>query len=221
MLAVVDEGGGTVSVVVTGRHLDELRAESGQFFRWRFLTRGLWWTSSPYSLSAAPRPDRLRFTVKGLGDHSQAVAAVRPGTRVIAEGPYGAMTAAVRRRRKVLLIGGGVGITPLRALFETIPARAGDLTLLYRTSDLSDVIFRRELELLAKARGARLIIAAGRRSDLGYDPLSTAVLTKHIPDLADHDVFLCGPPGMTSAATSALLAAGVKRPHIHHESFEF
>ena len=221
VLSVHDEGGDAVSVVVAGKHLDELQAESGQFFRWRFLTRGLWWTSSPYSLSAAPTPTRLRFTVKALGDHSRALASLRPGTRVFAEGPYGAMTASVRRRRKVLLIGGGVGITPLRALFESLPARPGELTLLYRTSDLSDVIFRHELELLAQARGARLFIASGRRRDLGYDPLSAPVLTRHIPDIALHDVFLCGPPGMTEATTQALLCAGVKRRHIHHESFEF
>jgi len=116
VLAVYPEGPDIVSVVVGGRHLDELGAESGQFFRWRFLCRGLWWASSPYSLSAGPRADHLRITVKAFGDHSRALAGVQPGTRVFAEGPYGAVTAAARRRRKVLLIGGGIGITPLRAL---------------------------------------------------------------------------------------------------------
>lgn len=76
--SAVPEGPGVVSVVITGRHLDELRAESGQFFRWRFLTRDLWWTSSPYSLSAAPRPDRLPITAKALGEHSAALAGLRP-----------------------------------------------------------------------------------------------------------------------------------------------
>src|SRR4051812_18196856 len=71
VLAVQQESPGVVSVVVSGRHLDELRAESGQFFRWRFLTRDLWWVSSPYSLSAPPAADRLRITVKALGDHSR------------------------------------------------------------------------------------------------------------------------------------------------------
>ena len=89
----------------------------------------------------------------------------------------------------MLLIGGGVGITPLRALFETIPAHPGELTLFYRASDLRDVIFRRELEQLAKARGARLIVASGRRADLGYDPLSAPVLRRLVPDVAEHDVF--------------------------------
>ena len=221
VLAVQPEGSGVVSVVITGRHLEELGAESGQFFRWRFLAPGLWWTSSPYSLSAPPRPDRMRITVKAFGEHSRALADLRPGTRVVAEGPYGALTAAVRRQRKVLLIAGGVGITPLRALLQTIPAGAGDLTLIYRASEDSDVVFRRELEQVAEARRAKLWFITGRRADLGADPLSSAALAAHVPGLTVHDVFLCGPPGMTAAVTRGLRTAGVRRRQIHHESFEF
>jgi ferredoxin-NADP reductase len=221
VLSVHSEGPGVVSVVIGGRHLEELGAESGQFFRWRFLCRGLWWTSAPYSLSAAPQPDRLRITVKALGDHSRALAGVRPGTRVFGEGPYGAVTAAVRRRGKVLLIAGGIGITPLRALFETIPAAPGDLTLVYRVSRESDIVFRDELAHLAGRRGANLRFVVGRRAERGYDPLSARALAANIPDLVHHDVYLCGPAGMTTAVAEALRKAGVRRRHIHHESFEF
>ena len=221
VLSVEPEGPGVVSVVIGGRQLDELRAEAGQFFRWRFLARGLWWVSSPYSLSAPPRHDRLRITVKALGDHSRGLAGIHPGTRVVAEGPYGAMTAARRRRRKVLLIAGGVGITPLRALFQTIPAEPGDLTLLYRASREEDVVFRRELELLAEQRDANLRIVVGRRNELGDDPLSAPALAATVPGLAHHDVYLCGPAPMTGAAAAALRTAGVPRGRIHHESFEF
>ena len=219
--SVKKEGPGVVSIVMTGRHLSELRAEPGQFFRWRFLGRDLWWTSSPYSLSAPPRPDQLRITAKALGGHSRALAKLRPGTRVLAEGPYGALTPAVRRRRKVLLIAGGVGITPMRALFEAIPAARGDLALIYRVSRDKDAVFRRELEHLAQQRGAKLWIIAGRRSDLGEDPLAPGALLANIPDIARHDVYLCGPPGMTAAVTRALRTARVPRRQIHHESFEF
>jgi predicted ferric reductase len=219
--AVHPEAPGVVSIVIGGRHLDELRAESGQFFRWRFLTRDLWWISSPYSLSAPPAQDRLRITVKALGDHSEALRELRPGTRVVAEGPYGALTEAVRRRRKVLLIAGGVGITPLRALLESLPARPGDLTLIYRVSSMRDAVFRHELEQLAERRGAQVWFVAGSRARLGEDPLSAAALSARIDGLAGHDVYLCGPPGFTAAVTRELLAAGVRKRHIHQEFFEF
>jgi predicted ferric reductase len=221
VLAVRPEAPGVVSVVIGGRHLGELGAQSGQFFRWRFLARGLWWTSTPYSLSAAPGPGTLRITAKDLGDHSAALARLRPGTRVLAEGPYGALTAAARCQRRVLLIAGGVGITPLRALLESLPAARGDLTLIYRVTSMGDVVFRRELGQLAAARGARVWYVAGRRAELGFDPLSAAELRSNVPGLTRHDVYVCGPAGMTAAAIRELRSAGVPRRHIHHESFEF
>jgi len=209
------------SIIISGQHLAELRAEPGQFFRWRFLAPGLWWTSSPYSLSAPPGPDRLRITVKLAGDHSRLLAKVKPGTRVVTEGPYGALTPAQRRSGKVALIAGGVGITPLRALFESLPGGPGDLTLIYRVSSGQDIVFRRELEQIAERRGARLWFVAGSRDELGGDPLNAGELLRRIPGLPRHDVYLCGPPGMTQSVTRALRDVGVRRGRIHYESFEF
>jgi len=215
------EARGVTSIIISGRHLAELGAEPGQFFRWRFLAPGLWWTSSPYSLSAPPGAGQLRITVKVAGDHSRLLAKVKPGTRVVTEGPYGAMTPAVRKSGKVALIAGGVGITPLRALFESLPGGPGDLTLIYRVTSAEDIVFRRELEQIADRRGARLWFVAGSRAELGGDPLTAGELLKRIPGLPAHDVYLCGPPGMTENVTRALRDAGVRRGRIHHESFEF
>ncbi|MEV6865097.1 ferredoxin reductase family protein [Streptosporangium subroseum] len=217
---VVQESPGVVSIHISGHRLDRLRAEPGQFFRWRFLTGNLWWSPNPYSLSAVPRPDELRITVKDLGDQSRDLARVRPGTKVLAEGPYGAFTSGRRRGRKVLLIAGGVGITPLRALFESIPAAPGDLTLLYRARTSEDLVFRTELEAIARRRRATLHYCVGPRSRIG-DPFTSRALTELVPGLPDHEVYVCGPSGMTGSVISALRAAGVSNRRIHHESFEF
>lgn len=214
--AVTGEGPGVVSILVTGRDLDRLRAEPGQFFRWRFLAEGLWWSANPYSLSAPPGPEGFRITVKALGDHSAALARLRPGTRVFAEGPYGGFTGRLRRRERVLLIAGGVGITPIRALFESLP---GELTLLYRARSEADLVFRAELEHIAAARGARLHCSTGPRSAGG--PFDPGVLARLVPGLRAHDVYICGPAEMTRSAVLALRAAGVPSRRIHHESFEF
>ncbi|MFL6136551.1 MAG: ferric reductase-like transmembrane domain-containing protein [Frankiaceae bacterium] len=218
--SVREEAPGVVSVVIAGPHVHELAAQAGQFFRWRFLARSMWWASNPYSLSAAPLPDRLRITAKALGDHSAGLRTLRPGTRVVAEGPYGALTPARRTRRKVLLIAGGVGITPLRALLQALPAAPGELTLVYRAGRDHEVVLRDELTALAQARGARLHIVTGHRSELGYDPLSAPSLIRNVPDLAGHDAYVCGPAGMTAAVIGALRAAKVPRRCIHSESFE-
>jgi ferredoxin-NADP reductase len=131
------------------------------------------------------------------------------------------MTAARRRRRQVLLIAGGIGITPLRALLQTLPGAPGDITLLYRAGSERDVVFRQELTALARLRGATVHFLTGHRRQLGYDPLSAAALAANIPDLRAHDVYVCGPDGMTAAVVAALREAKVPRRQIHHETFEF
>ncbi|GAA1301028.1 ferredoxin reductase family protein [Streptomyces javensis] len=209
------EAPGVVSVYLSGSGLAELRAEPGQFFRWRFLTRGMWWAANPYSLSAAPHPAYLRITVKASGGHSAALAHLRPGTRVLAEGPYGAFTARRRRARKTLLLGGGVGITPLRTLFETLP---GEVILVYRARRPQDLALRGELDALAAARGAAVHYVVDEPAAYS-SPLTPEALRGLVPDLAERDVYLCGPPGMTEAASAALRGAGVPRGRIHHESF--
>jgi predicted ferric reductase len=212
------EGRGVVSIHVTGQHLPELRAEPGQFFRWRFLTPDHWLTAHPFSLSAAPTATELRLTVKALGDGSRNLQDVPVGTWVVAEGPYGAVTSARRTRRNVLLIAGGVGITPMRALFETIPIEPEeDLLLLYRARTADELLFRAELEELAARRGARLGYVLGQ----GRDRLSSPELCRMVPDLADRDVFMCGPPGLMDAVRGELRAAGLPTQQLHEERFSF
>jgi predicted ferric reductase len=216
--AIVPEASGVVSVIVEGRHLDELAAESGQFFRWRFLTPDLWMTAHPFSLSAAPTGTHLRLTVKSLGDGSSRLQGLEPGTWVLAEGPYGAMTAERRTQRNVLLIAGGVGITPMRALFETMPMASGqDLTLLYRVRSLDDVIFRHELEAIAQRRGVRLQYLLSDR----VGPMSAELFRHLVPDVAERDVYFCGPPGLAAVTRRAIRDAGVPARHFHEERFDF
>ena len=168
---VVAEGPGVVSIEVGGVGLERLRAHAGQFFTWRFLTRERWWEAHPFSLSAAPDGRRLRITVKSVGDHTARLGALVPGTRVIAEGPFGAFTTAARRRHGVAMIAGGVGITPIRALLEEMP---GDVTVVYRALRPEDVILRAELDELARERGAELHYVVGdhreRRAALAGPP---------------------------------------------------
>ena len=160
---VIDEGAGAVSLRLEGRRLDRLGAMGGQFFLWRFLTRGRWWASHPFSLSAAPDGRSLRITIKDLGDFTGRAGAIPVGTRVLAEGPFGVFTDAVRRRRKVALIGGGIGITPIRSLLEEMD---GDLVVVYRVLTGDDVILGNELGALAERKQAR-VARRRRRSSHG------------------------------------------------------
>ncbi|GAA1960810.1 ferredoxin reductase family protein [Microbacterium deminutum] len=220
VVAVVEEGPGVVSIVVSGRALKELAAKPGQFFRWRFLTGGSWYMAHPFSLSAPPTDHHLRLTVKAVGDGTRLIHEMTPGTIVLAEGPYGAMTERRRTRSGVLLIAGGVGITPMRTLFETMSRGGGPLTLLYRASTRDDILFRDELEEIAGRRGAELVYWTGRSSD-PRSAVTSANLLSRVPDLAQRDVYLCAGPALSKATTIALLAAGLPKRHLHSEEFSF
>jgi predicted ferric reductase len=216
---VVEEAPGVVSLEIGGERLHRLRAQAGQFFTWRFLTRDRWWEAHPFSLSAAPDGQRLRITVKGLGDYTASLRAIPPGTRVVVEGPFGSFTAAARRRPRVALIAGGVGITPIRALLEEMPGGPEDITVVYRALHDDDVILRAELDELAGRRGVEVHYVLGDHDD--GEPLSPERLQALMPDIATRDVYVCGPPAMVEATRATLGRTGVSRRHIVTERFAY
>jgi predicted ferric reductase len=217
VVGVSPEGPDAYSVLLRGRRLDRLPVAGGQFLHWRFLRRGLWWQAHPYSLSAAPTGRHLRITVKVLGDHSAALRRLRRGTRVAIEGPYGVFTADARHGDRVLLIGAGVGITPIRALLEELPADA-DVVVALRGSRPEDLVLRDEIADHVAHRGGRLHELIGPRDSV---PLDAAALTELVPDIAERDVYLCGPEPLQDALVAAATEAGVPASHLHHESFSF
>ncbi|MGY2874074.1 putative ferric reductase [Marmoricola sp. URHA0025 HA25] len=222
--SIVDESPGVVSVYLTGRRLDLLPAEAGQFFCWRFLGRSGWTRANPYSLSAAPDGRSLRITVKDLGDNSRGLRALRPGTRALVEGPYGRLSPRARSRRKVALFGAGVGITPIRALAEGLAYSPGDAVLLHRFG--GEPLFARELELLGRERGLRIVPLPGRRRaegswvGQGLDGVDDLSALRHwVPDLAERDVYVCGPEAWVANVRRTATAAGLPGEQLHVENF--
>ncbi len=214
---VIEEGPGVVSLRIAGRGLDRLGAQAGQFFFWRFLTSGFWYTQHPFSLSEAPHGDSFRITVKNLGDHSARFGQIPVGTRVFAEGPFGVFTDRSRVANKALLIAGGIGITPVRALLEQMD---GDLVALYRVVSESDIVFSGELDRIVAERGARVDYVVGDHSTQeGRDLLSPRHLKELVPDIAERDVFICGPVGLIDSIVPNLRRADVPRGHLHVERF--
>jgi predicted ferric reductase len=222
--AVVDEGAGIHSVHVTGRRLDRLVVEAGQFFTWRFLGGPGWTRANPYSLSAAPDGRSLRITVQSVGDGSAASRRLRPGTRVLVEGPYGRLSARARSHRKVALIGAGVGVTPLRALAEGLDYAPGEAILIERFTD--EPLFVREVEALNVQRGLQVLRLPGHRrhpeSWLGdgmHQVSDLHALLYWVPDLVERDVYVCGPEPWTDLVRRSVTAAGLPPEHLHLETF--
>lgn len=232
--SVVPEADGVVSVYLTGRRMDRLRVEAGQFLNWRFVgtpgaPRPGRSRAHPYSLSAAPDGRSLRITVQARGDGSADVARLEPGARAWIEGPYGRLTPRARTRDRVVLIGAGVGIAPLRALAEGLDYRPGEAVVLHRHT--AAPLFAREWGALSAERGLRVLDLPGRRrapdswlgsgtpSDPAADDLT--VLLSWVPELLDSDVYVCGPLGWMALVRRTLEAAGLANSQLHFETFDW
>ena len=144
---------------------------------------------------------------------------------MLVEGPYGRLGARARTRPKVALIGAGVGITPIRALAEGLDVRYGDCVVLHRYT--TDRVFGPELDLLARDRGLALLSLPGRRrrSDswlpVGVDERvdDVTALRHWVPDIAERDVFVCGPEPWTDLVRDTLLRTGLPEDRLHLETF--
>jgi predicted ferric reductase len=219
--AIFPESKEVFSLYIGGRDLDRLAVRSGQFFVIRALTLRDWMHGHPFSISAAPNGDYLRFTVKELGEGTRELRRLPVGTRVMLEGPYGAVHGARRTGRRLLLIAGGIGVAPIRAMAESFAYRPGEVEFVYRTRNVGDAALVGELRALARERGFSLHIVGGRRPDgtRRPDPLGPEALRSVVPDAADRDVFLCGPDGLIERTRRTLHRLGVPPERIHLEAF--
>lgn len=226
---VAVEADGPVGVVVRmrGRGLERLGARAGQFFVWRFLGGPGWTRGTPLSLAADPRRGELVVAARMVGDGTQRLATLRPGTRVLIEGPYGAFTGAVRTRRGILMLGAGAGVAPLVSLLEAEPYAPGEATLITRDHRPEEAMRVGEIERLVRSRGVHHVALHGPRRRGGSTWLSGTfvdgrgdeLLRRMVPGIEEHDVFLCGPEPWMASVRRDLRAAGVPSAQIHSEAF--
>ena len=189
-------------------------AQPGQFFLWRFLARGRWWASHPFSLSAAPDGRSLRITVKALGDFTGRIR--RDRGRARASSPRGrsaSSPSAVRRREKVAAdrrrhrhhADPRAARGDARRRRRPLPRRCTTTTSSSATSSTRS---------RASAASTLHYVVGDHATDEGARLLSPEHLRELVPDIAERDVYLCGPPAMTDAIgrTSATRASRAAHP---------
>lgn len=202
-----------------------LKYDAGQFVYMAPFDRELsagYGEEHPYTLSSSPDKENLRIAIKDLGDASRAIQTIRPGSRVTIEGPYGRFFTDQKANGepdKQLWIAGGIGITPFlgRARWLAGRQRRCDVRLVYCVQDEARARFIEELSAIAeKLEGFEVIPHFFYRQG----PLDSGFLGAHVPDLAEREAFVCGPPGLNTLARRLLTDAGVGRKRIHLEEFE-
>ena len=226
--SVRPEANRTTSIVIGGKRVESLGAEAGQFFMLRVLTAKQWWRPHPFSVSASPS-NTIRFTVGNRGDDTSLLQEIRPGTRVVLEGPFGVFSESKRTKQHVLLLAAGIGVAPIRALAESLASDPGDVTVVYRVTDRSDASLLDEVERICRERNHALHVLDGPRPNgPGFLPKQQAGeqiapeyarLLALAPFAAESDIYICGPSAWSNAAVQALKKLNVPKASIHVEEF--
>lgn len=151
---------------------------------------------------------------------------IKEGDSLEVLAPSGAFTFTGKESESVVLIGGGVGITPLMAAVRYLSdiAWPGQIYLVYGAQTTEHFIFRDELEYLQRKMdnlhvAATMVRAAGTSWMGAEGQITSDFLTRSIPDLAKRRVHLCGPPKMMEALRKVLGGIGVPPEQIKTEAF--
>jgi predicted ferric reductase len=185
--------------------------------------------SSQHPLSIACSDRRgddgsIEFAIKGLGDWSRTVVPALPsGQRVYVDGPFGAFTPDLERRDPLVLIAGGIGIAPIRAMLLALRDRkdARPVVLFHAAADPSRLICRDDVEGLARALNLELVYVLERpgedwTGERGY--ITADMVRRRLPARAE--CFVCGPVPMMDGMERMLLDLGVPASRIHAERYQ-
>ena len=221
------ESSDVVTLTLKGRQVHKLRAKGGQFFMWRFWSKGMWWHAHPFSLSAAPDKNTLRITIRALGNGSEKLQSIQEGTKVSIQGPYGIFSEAARTQRRIAFITSGIGVTPIRALLEDTEFFKGEATLVIRKPLNQPIYLYEEIMQIAEEKNIKVFVVEGPRSTtasswLTDDAIKQGVsLLTFVPDLLESDLYVCGPVNWTDEVLKEAKAIGLPRHQMHWERFNW
>jgi predicted ferric reductase len=201
----------------------------GQFAWIRLNDSARPWEDHPFTIaSGAHRPRQLEFTIRHVGDFTRTIAALAPGRTVQVDGPYGSFSVDHRPSRSVLLIAGGVGLTPMMSILRTLDHRRDrrPVCLVVGARHLSDLLFRAELSALSERMQLRVLEVLsdppddwpGLRGRVDAEILAVALPTRR--ERTDVDVYICGSPPMVGGVLTGLQRLAVPPQRIHTEQFD-
>lgn len=184
--------------------------------------------SHPFTIaSSTETPDRVEITIKELGDWTKGVGGVQSGETAFLEGPYGAFMLPDDAEASLVMIAGGIGVTPFMSMLRTM-RDVGDrrtVLLLYAGASLDRLTFREELAELEEQLQLTVVHVLENPTDdwqgeRGF--ITPEMLKRQAADIESPRThyYVCGPEPMMDAVESALLENGVPMERVNSERFE-
>jgi predicted ferric reductase len=209
----------TTSIYISGRHINHFKIQAGQFMKLTFLTKAFFLQSHPFSLSLMPTGKHMRVTIKNSGDFTKKISTIQEGTQVFIDGPYGVFTET--KNQKALLLASGIGITPIRSLLEQMAYHKKDVILLYGNRKKADIIFKEELDQLAKKYKIPVyyFLSQEKLPGMIQGRIDKSSIQKLVKDIGEREVYICGPIPMITQVNKAIVELGVSSKQIHFEKF--
>jgi ferredoxin-NADP reductase len=219
VVEIVTENARTKSIVLDAAEWPGHRA--GQHVDVRLTAEDGYQAQRSYSIASAPEDEHLVLTVERLDDGEVSpylTETIQPGEELELRGPVGGYFVWEESLGgPLLLVGGGSGVVPLRAMLRYHRAVGSDLPvrLLYSARTQSDLIYQRELESFDTTITLTREHWAGRTGRVDRDLLEDVAWPA-----TDHPlVYVCGPTGFVEAVADALVALGHDAGRVRTERF--
>lgn len=160
---------------------------------------------APFCLASSPtRPGQIKCTIKKMGKVTQAIHDLEVGERVGIRGPYGnGFPLKELRGKNLVLVGGGIGLAPLRSLIQNILDKRdeyGDLLIIYGARSTEDLVYQKELQEWQNSPGVKMVLTVDPggedqkwQGEIGFVP---TILEKVNPSPDNRMLITCGPPIM-------------------------
>ncbi len=216
------ENVGPCVVKISSRPLaGKIRPKTGQFIYFRRGVRG---AVRPFTVSHYDgESGELSITVKALGKTTTSLQSIKTGEKVYIQGPYGVFShAAIQNNSPLVMIAGGIGITPFVRLFEELAHEPGrELHLFYGNKNADSIVYKSELDNVEHVNVIHVLSEEpGYTGEKGF--VTTDLLKRYLKQpLVEYEFLICGPPVMTSKLKKALAKEDVPQAQIHHELFSY
>ena len=221
------------TIILAGGLNTEFRERrAGQFLLLQTYNDGNWSRPHPFTISNAPEDDFLQLTIKRVGIFTTAVHRLQPGTEVNCRGPYGNFCTKIEEQDNIVMIAGGIGITPFLSVLRHFRHTKynGNITLFWANNTTNDFFAVKELSGLLLNLKLQVIFVVLKRdvSQLSSEfynsscfieeGLLTQEILQHYADLNVSSLYLCGSIPMQSFVLEQLKYAGIDEKRVEKET---